>query len=226
MKRFSILIPSRGRPNDLANCILNIFQLADNPDAIEVIVRLDIDDPELHNYLSMAIPYVFYIVGPRYGGYAENHRLIEEAARFSQGFCIMQLVDTARMETKNWDSIVWNLVCLKAIFVLSTNVGGGHLYKWSFPMIPRYLYQLCGRFCLGDNPSVDRCWEQFAIEMNCEIHADIEIAHHEKRNTCVEDRTAKETQPFYAELNNNWDKRFAEFKAIGKQYAEIVRSKL
>ena len=52
------------------------------------------------------------------------------------------------------------------------------------------------------------------------------ILHQEKRNTKLEDLTAKETQPFYKELNKDWEKRRAEHKAIGKKFADIVKGKL
>jgi hypothetical protein len=169
------------------------------------------------------------IHGPRYGGYAENHLLIEDAAFAADGEYIMQYVDTAEMLTPEWDRMYLEAIGDKKIFVVTSNVTddltGRALYRFSFPLISRELYQKCGMFCLGRNPSVDRCWEAFATEMNCEIKAPVNIIHREKRNTDHEDRTAKESQPFYKQLNDHWESRSAEHKAIGKQFADLVRGK-
>ena len=225
-KKISVLIPSRGRPEEFGSCIENLFDLAEEPDDIEVIARLDKDDnhrryPEYKNTLK--------IIGPRYSGYADNHKFIEEAAAVSTGDFIMQYVDTARMLNPFWDQAYLETIGQTKIFVATADVEderGSSLYRWSFPFISRFLHDLCGMFCLGQNPSIDRCWAAFAQEMHCEIRVSTRILHQEKRNTKLEDLTAKETQPFYKELNKDWEKRRAEHKAIGKKFADIVKDRI
>ena len=117
-KKISVLIPSRGRPEEFGSCIENLFDLAEEPDDIEVIARLDKDDnhrryPEYKNTLK--------IIGPRYSGYADNHKFIEEAAAVSTGDFIMQYVDTARMLNPFWDQAYLETIGQTKIFVATAD---------------------------------------------------------------------------------------------------------
>jgi len=224
MIKFSILIPSRGRPKEFFNACDALLTLAHKPDRVEIIGRIDSDDPAEVQYPVTSRIHI--LVGPRYLGYAENHRLIEAAASHSVGSYLMQYVDTAQMITPEWDRIYeeeiqGNNICVVASHVIDDD--GKPLFPWSFPLIPRKLYELAGEFCLGKNPSVDRCWEAFAQEMDCGIYTPVHIIHREKRGTKNEDRTAAETQPFYTELQNNWEARSIEFRIIAKHYGDKVR---
>jgi hypothetical protein len=227
MKKFSILIPSRGRPKDLEYCIDSLFCMAHNPRRVEVIYRVDEDDPMLSRYSEA--PGVKKIIGPRYHGYASNWRFIEDCAGQSFGNYLMQMVDTAQMLTTEWDMIYEEAIMSNPIAVVASKVLNEHgnlAYCWSFPLITRQLYALAGCFCLGQNPSVDRCWEAFAEEMDCGLIAPVNILHKERRGSDQEDDTARESLCFYAGLHSNWDKRSSEFRQIGKRYAEIVKGKL
>lgn len=227
MKTFSILIPSRGRPKELEAMLDSFFLMAKHPDQIEAIVRIDDDDPQRGKYsISRNIK---LLSGSRFGGYKDNHRFIEECAQEATGRYLMQCVDTAEMLTLNWDiayqaAAQFNEVCVIASHVRSPD--GADLYPFSFPIITRKLYELAGEFCLGQNPSVDRCWEVFAEEMDCGIMAPVEIAHREKRHTQYQDKTAEEALQFYNELNRDFGVRKCQWIEIAKQAAANVRAQL
>lgn len=48
----SILLPSRGRPDNIVRLANSIFETASDPSEIEIIVRLDEDDPMLEEYMD------------------------------------------------------------------------------------------------------------------------------------------------------------------------------
>ena len=228
MIKFSIVIPSRGRAKECFGAVDTLLAIAKNPQEVEVIIRIDEDDPQKELYVSNW-PRVIVLVGPRYGGYAENHKLIEEAVKQTKGEYIMQYVDMAEMLTPEWDRIYEECFRNHRLLVVGSRVvdGEGRMgYEWSFPLIPRELYETTGEFCLGQNPSVDRCWKAFGDELDVLELAPVSIIHHEKRGTGRLDITAAETLPFYDELNANWTVRSAEHRAVGKKYADIVRAKL
>lgn len=227
MIKFSVLIPTRSRPKEFEATVDSLFTLALNPREVEVIYRIDKDDPSIFNYHIQ--PNVFRITGERFGGYRDNWRFIEECASASHGKYLIQMVDTAEMLTPEWDRIYEETIQGNEIAVVASHIvddSNRALYCWSFPLVTRRLYELTGKFCLGNNPSVDRCWEAFAEEMDCGIMAPVRISHREKRNTQYEDLVAKESQGFYSELQSNWDKRQAEFRDIAKLASERVNSQL
>lgn len=96
----SILCPSRGRPNDLTAMVGTALDLAANPDAVEVIVRLDDDDRRIGGYLFL--PNITYLAGPR--------RLLSdcwnEAADHANGEILMHAGDDIRFRTPGWDRLV------------------------------------------------------------------------------------------------------------------------
>lgn len=219
----SVLIPSRGRPHKLEECAKSLLALAADPKSVEIICRVDNDDPTLPDYRK--IEGVTLISGPRMEGYARNDKLIEECASESTGDVLMQAVDTMRMRTPGWDGVITEAMAQAPHGVAAAfpSVLPKGAYRFSFPTITRRLYELCGMFCLGGDPSVDRCWEAFADCLKCEVKIDVVVEHNELRNTPREDATASESQPFYRELEKNWEQRHEEHRRIGAEYAEKVR---
>ena len=61
----SILLPSRGRPDNIVRLANSIFETASNPSEIEIIVRLDEDDPKLEQYMDNPPKQTTYFTGPR-----------------------------------------------------------------------------------------------------------------------------------------------------------------
>lgn len=97
----SILVPSRGRPNQLHRLTDSIYQTADNCDDLEIITYVDDDDPEGLEYLELP-DLRLLIHGPRI--------LLSEAWnecwRQSQGNILMHCGDDIIFRTKSWDQKV------------------------------------------------------------------------------------------------------------------------
>ena len=223
----SVILPSRGRPQRLTECCKSLKELAADPKNVEIVVRLDQDDPHIYSEaFQQSDRDCSYLIGNRGSGYARNDMMIEECARWCHGDIIMQYVDTAIMRTKDWDRIMRDAAATSnnGVFVMFPHVAGGAGYQYCFPAISRKLYEICGCFCIGSDPSVDRCWEAFADNCKqCVIPVHVTVEHNELRGSRQEDQTAKETNEFYWELTRNWNARNGRHREIGKKYADIVR---
>jgi hypothetical protein len=81
----------------MQECVKSLLGTAKDPKQVEIICRIDDDDPQIDAY--KAIKSIKLITGPRMEGYARNDKLIEECASESTGDVLMQAVDTMRMRT-------------------------------------------------------------------------------------------------------------------------------
>jgi hypothetical protein len=229
MKAISVILPSRGRGNQFRDVCARLFDTAANANEIEVICRIDDNDPSipdyLHSFRSFPAGRMALIVGPQLEGYASNAIFIEEAYRLSTGALVIQFNDDAWMETKNWDEEYLRRN-LGQVCVMSAHVEPANHTRFSFPCVNRETLELTGRFCLDGNPSVDRCWESFAEAMNCEIRVPVQIRHDQIRHTLQCDDTARASKGFYRDLEANWGERSAVHRMIGQRYADQVKREL
>lgn len=237
---YSIILPSRGRSELFRHCCESIFFNASKKESVEVICRIDDDEPQLAEYAKVARDFrshncrVVLVVGPRLSGYGSNHVMIEEAASLSSGALIIQFNDDMEYETKGWDEIYINVACDSSfkyddVFVITSYVstpmeGRGGGYRYSAPVVTRRLYELCGEYALGQDPSVDRCWDALMRHLGREIHTDEVHVNHNHVGTLHSDQTANEgCNPFYIKLCQNIEERWARHEQIGKEFAEKVR---
>ncbi len=97
----SFLLPSRQRPEKLLRAINSIFDTASSPEKIQVLIRLDCDDPALCQAVGLIPkrPEVITILGTREGPGAAN----EELVRIADGRWIGLFNDDAVMDGKGWD---------------------------------------------------------------------------------------------------------------------------
>jgi len=238
---FSIILPSRGRADLFRHCCESIFFKARFKQNIEVICRIDDDEPQIFDYAKVAQDFrqhhncrVLLIVGPRMKGYASNHIMIEEAATMSCGDFIIQFNDDMEYDTEFWDLeyIREAQAYPDNILVLTSSVstpleGKGKGYRYSAPVVTRRLYELCGEYSLGQDPSVDRTWDALMRNINREIHVKTVSVNHNHVGTLHPDQTANEgCNPFYGELCQNLAERWARHDEIGRVYAEKIRSQV
>lgn len=98
----SILLPSRGRPDNIVRLANSIFETASNPSEIEIIVRLDEDDPKLEQYMDNPPKQTTYFTGPR----VVLSELWNECYKRSTGDILMHAGDDIVFRTKEWDRIL------------------------------------------------------------------------------------------------------------------------
>lgn len=96
----SILLPSRGRPENIERLYKSIMLTAVSPADIEIIVRLDDDDESEYK----DFPLVKYIKGPR----ITLSKYWNECYEQSKGDILMHSGDDIIFRTEGWDDVVRN----------------------------------------------------------------------------------------------------------------------
>ncbi|HEY6117710.1 MAG TPA: glycosyltransferase, partial [Candidatus Dormibacteraeota bacterium] len=100
----SVLLPSRGRPKALEETITGLLRLADEPDAIQVLVAADPDDD---GTLAAELPdQVTVWTAPQRYGYPRLHEYVNALAAQAGGDWLMLWNDDARILTPGWDQAI------------------------------------------------------------------------------------------------------------------------
>jgi predicted O-methyltransferase YrrM len=226
MIKYSLVLPTRGRPDQFLTFIKSAFELAKDPDSVEVIARLDDDDKTIPEYVQAISKYknTTLLFGPRMGGYFDNHKLTEECVMASTGDRIVQFNDDAEFLSLYWDKI-WNETFHGwKVYVGSSIIIGGGGYRFSFPVVPRCLYKAVGIF--APCASIDRTWAVVSKKCNCEVKTPVKIAHHHWPNDTKEP-TAVEGGMAYGNWARHNRKAFQrEHWDWGRKYAEIIKTKV
>jgi hypothetical protein len=98
----SLLVPSRGRPQQLSALWWTAMDTAADPDDIEMVVRLDDDDPSYDELCAAPRERVTFVVGPR----LVLSELWNEAWRVARGDIFMHCGDDIRFRAE------WNAIAL------------------------------------------------------------------------------------------------------------------
>lgn len=99
----SLLVPSRGRPGWFERMQASMMRTVLHPSRVEIVFRLDDDDPEVDRYpRSMDWSVSQRLVGPR----ALLSECWNECARAAKGEILMHLGDDVTFDTNGWDQIV------------------------------------------------------------------------------------------------------------------------
>jgi len=96
--KLSILLPTRGRPDQAQRLFKSIAEHSDNLEQIEIIIRLDDDDTISHTLEPNGIAHK-RIIGPR----ASMGTLNTECYQQSRGDIIVLLNDDMAVRTPGWD---------------------------------------------------------------------------------------------------------------------------
>lgn len=97
----SIILPSRGRPEKLKEVIQAIADTVSNPENIEVIIRVDDDDPD--SYLFGLPLFCRVISGPRL---ESKVAVYNESIGMANGDLLMPMGDDSFLISKGWDEII------------------------------------------------------------------------------------------------------------------------
>lgn len=101
-KDLTVLIPTRGRPQ---NFLRTVNSALDNAD-VEIIAYVDDDDPELRSYTAPCVRKTHIVVGPRVG----TAKAIKELIKVCDTEWMMLGSDDIVFETTNWDQKLINLI--------------------------------------------------------------------------------------------------------------------
>ena len=108
----SVLIPSRGRPQRLADTIGSLWDKAIDKNQIEFVLKIDEDDPEtvttVRDLIADGLKRVKIFVSPRGRGYLDLHIYLNDLCKHAEGDWLVIFNDDAIMETEGWDDTLVN----------------------------------------------------------------------------------------------------------------------
>jgi len=99
--RVSILVPTRGRVEQLCTMLSTLYSTASDLTRVEVIARIDEDDQPTIEYLDR-LPQVKKVCKTRVG-YAKNAQMVNECAAQATGNLLLVANDDLIFETPDWD---------------------------------------------------------------------------------------------------------------------------
>ncbi|GAA1888250.1 hypothetical protein GCM10009837_07620 [Streptomyces durmitorensis] len=100
----SVLLPSRGRPQPLAETVATLLELADKPGGIQILIAADPDDQPT---LQAPVPWQASVwAAPERYGYPRLHEYVNRLAEQADGDWLMLWNDDARILTEDWDRLV------------------------------------------------------------------------------------------------------------------------
>jgi hypothetical protein len=210
----SVLIPSRGNAHLLAESIHFLLSRAANPKQIEIVLRMDNDDPA-------AIVFPSAILGPSLG-YTGNHIYYEECYRRSTGDLLLAWNDDAEMVTPRWDELYIEALKNTRFGVACADIDSGSdgRYGWALPMVRRDLCEACGQFCTGTG-TIDRIFDAYARLSGRGVNAPVSIAHHWQPL-----QPGSERQKMYNYASGHWDEMNIEWDTAAMDMVARMRSKM
>jgi hypothetical protein len=161
----SVLVPSRERPELLVRSIDSLGE-----GELEVLVRVDEDDPRLDGYAQ----FPGLVVGPHHG-YEGLHHYYNELAERARGDWLFLWNDDCIMETRDWIGVVRSYDGKMAVLNPTTNHDNWEIDMNVFPILPRKMVELMGHFSLHNH---NDSWMEFvARDAGIMVRVPISILH-------------------------------------------------
>jgi len=145
----SVLIPSRRRIERLQETIKRLFDNATNPNAIEVLVRLDRDDLQTYEHIREFSNEwdIKFIIGDRYQGYRDLNKMYGELCKIAVGTFFWLYNDDVDIETVGWDEFLWQYE-KKVVIIYPTQIRSTTATGVEVPILHRKIYDLVGHWAL------------------------------------------------------------------------------
>jgi hypothetical protein len=151
-KKISILLPTRGRAEQLEKSVRSLLGSASGIEHLEILFAVDSDDSVgMEHFLAHISPYIenlkitnkIIITHPM--GYENLHNYVNILAKEAQGQWLFFWNDDAVMQTANWDLEIDRYS--GQFKLLSVHTHNEHPYS-IFPIIPRQWYDILGHISL------------------------------------------------------------------------------
>jgi hypothetical protein len=144
----SVLLPTRGRPAGLENCLTSLINKSKDPQRIEVLLAFDRDDQDNIDYFEDVIAPWLTQAGVLFTafkfeplGYLRLNEYLNEMAKHSQGDWLFFWNDDASMVTLHWDQIIAEYTGKLRLLRAETN----HKHPYAiFPIVPRQWVNITG----------------------------------------------------------------------------------
>jgi hypothetical protein len=144
----SVLLPVRGRPVPMEQCLHTLISTATKPERIEVLIAFDDDDIDTIDYfVDVIAPYLdakdvtYSAMQFKRLGYIRLNEYLNELANHSTGQWIFFWNDDAVMTTSAWDDVIRQHNDQFTLLRAETN----HEHPYAiFPILPRKWVELTG----------------------------------------------------------------------------------
>ena len=144
----SVLLPVRGRPIPMEQCLHTLISTATKPERIEVLIAFDDDDTDTIDYFVDVIAPYLDAKGVTYSamqfkrlGYIRLNEYLNELANHSTGQWIFFWNDDAVMTTSAWDDVIREHNDQFTLLRAETN----HEHPYAiFPILPRKWVEITG----------------------------------------------------------------------------------
>ena len=125
----SFQIPTYRRMDRLPACLESILGKANNPQDVEILLRVTDTDRETMDAIPLLLKMgnVKALVGPRKNGYSSLTEYHDEIAQISTGEWLWQWNDDVMMLVQGWDGLLSNLSS-ESIYLPDTHRLGGSTY--------------------------------------------------------------------------------------------------
>ena len=175
----SVLLATRGRTEQLGRSVRSLFELADNPSRIQIVLAFDKDDIKGLSYFDKVLmPWLvkhqiaYTALSFTRMGYTNLHRYTNAMCTKATGKWMIIWNDDAVMESKGWDS---SITAYDGQFkLLAFDTHNAHPYS-IFPIIPREWYDLLGY--LSPHPTQDGWVSQQAYMLDIMERTSIKVLH-------------------------------------------------
>jgi hypothetical protein len=177
--KIAILLPTRGRDDALQRSITSLFELADNPDSIQLMLGFDTDDNEgigafqdtVQPWLDkQGINYTAMTFEPL--GYTRLNEYVNTLAANSDSDWLVFWNDDAYMETQGWDTIIASHTGEFKLLAFHTHMD--HPYS-IFPIAPRAWFDHLGY--LSPHQISDAWLSQQAFLLNIWERIPVNVVH-------------------------------------------------
>ena len=199
----SFLLPTRGRPEQLKRAVASLYDNALSRDSLEVLIKLDDDDPEsleAARCLVSTYPNINVGSGPRGNGYHDLHHWFNDMAYGAHGDWLFIFTDDAVMKTEHWDQVLQSVgtkapwpamddVCLLAPHVPSNPKG------CDFPVLRRNTHRILGTF--GPTPFVDAWLRTLMTFTGAMLQPPIDIVHEKPDHTPLHGDDNRPSQVYF-----------------------------
>lgn len=177
--KISILLPTRGRTQQLFNSINSLIINADEPAAIEWLFGFDSDDTETYQWFEdNVIPLieesegVYTCLQFEPLGYERLNEYVNALAARAEGNWFVFWNDDAVMETKGWDTVINSYTGQFCLQAFDTH----NLHPYSiFPIVPKEWFELIGHLSLHQ---LNDAWlSQIAWILDIMQRIDVKVTH-------------------------------------------------
>jgi len=191
----SILLPTRGRPKPLEQCLRTLLDRAKDPSRIEVMLAFDNDDAENIAYFVDVIQPYLDDLGVEYSaiqferlGYMRLNEYLNKLARHSQGSWLFFWNDDAVMKTQDWDQVIRDNG--QEFNLLRAETNHEHPYA-IFPILPKKWVEITGHL---SPHQINDAWTSQVAWMLDIVKTIPVMIHHERYDLTGEnlDETFKE----------------------------------